>query len=154
MLHLFFSKKIVLVRKEGNLYFHLCSNSKIHALTNNLISFLIEMELCVTNVILVKGRLGNSLFRSFALRSVAHFLEQLWANIRSLRSFQKIDCEQIPLISLYKRATWANRSGRSLKKSTVSDSLMIWVNRAHKRAICSLCPRANRSRGSSLICSF
>ena len=77
MLHLFFCKKIVLVRKEGNLYFHLCSNSKIHALTNNLISFLIEMELCVTNVILVKGRLGNSLFRSFALRSLAHFLEQL-----------------------------------------------------------------------------
>ena len=115
MLHLFFSKKIVLVRKEGNLYFHLCSNSKIHALTNNLISFLIEMELCVTNVILVKGRLGNSIhyfahllfallliFKSNCERIFAHFarFKRLIVS-KSLSSlFTKEQRERIALVAL------------------------------------------------------
>ena len=51
-------------------------------------------------------RVGNSLFRSKSL-------------------FLKRDCEQITLVTLYKRVMLANRSCRSLKMSNVSDSLMI-----------------------------
>ena len=62
--------------------------------------------------------------------------EPLWAN-HSLHSLQNSDCERIPSVALYKRATvsesimsiftkerqWANRSCRSFKKSDKSNSL-------------------------------
>ena len=108
------------------------------------------------------ARVGNSLFRSFALRSFAHslcalslfalshkivhFKERSWV-IHSWRSLKKSDCEQITLVALLKRAKvskslsslftkeqqWANRSCCSLKRAT-------WVIRSFalkKRAICS-----------------
>ena len=55
---------------------------------------------------------------------------------------------------LTKEWLWANCSCCSLKKSDMSDSLMIWVNRSQKWAICLkvfhsfssfLCPRAKRA---------
>ena len=67
------------------------------------------------------------------------------------------------LTSLLQKSKWES-SRCSLKKSDVSDSLVIPANCLLKRAIRSkirifrffqfLCLRANRSRHSSLICSF
>ena len=65
-------------------------------------------------------RVGNSLLGSLLFRSKLLFLKN-----RSRHSLQKSDCEQITLVTLYKRVTHANRSCCSLKKSDVSDSLLI-----------------------------
>ena len=105
---------------------------------------------------------------------IAHFKEQLWA-IRSHGSLKKSAREQISLAALYKRATRANRFRHSLKKSDMSDSLMIWANCSQKRVIGStkklyflmfltiyeffhcfsplFCPRVNCSSLSLLSCS-
>ena len=102
-----------------------------------------------------------SLFRSKLLilksdRDAIHFRSSL----------QKSNREQIVLIALYKRARWANRSCRSLKKNDVSALLIIGSNHLQKtsdsleKLVCIwqffpfLCPRANRSLCSSLILSF
>ena len=106
-------------------------------------------------------RVGNLLFRSKLLilksdRDAIHFRSSL----------QKSNREQIVLIALYKRARWANRSCRSLKKNDVSALLIIGSNHLQKtsdsleKLVCIwqffpfLCPRANRSLCSSLILSF
>ena len=74
------------------------------------------------------------LFRSFALCSFAlslkitHFKEQLLA-IGSHCILQKSECEWFAHVTLYERA---NHSCCSLKKSNVSDSLLIRANRSQK----------------------
>ena len=84
----------------------------------------------------------------------------------------KSDCERITLVTLSCEQPWANRSCPSVKKSSMSDFLVIWANRSQKLAIRStkfifficfpvfhcfppfLWPRANHSCHSSLSCSF
>ena len=98
------------------------------------------------------ARVGNSLFRSFALRSFAlshkivHFKERPWV-IYYWCSLKKSDCEQITLVALLKRAKvskslsslftkeqqWANRSCCSLKRAT----WVICSFALKKRVICS-----------------
>ena len=57
---------------------------------------------------------------------MTHFKQQLWA-ICSHCSLKKSGHERSALVALYKRVT-AYRSRRSLKKSNMSDSLVIWEN--------------------------
>ena len=111
----------------------------------------------------IRRNQGWKLCSSFAhslfalLVKITHFKERLWA-IRSCRSFKKSNPEQIALIAFYKRATvsklllslftkerpWAKHS---LKKSDVSDSLLVQANP-------KICPRANCYCCSLLYHSF
>ena len=56
----------------------------------------------------------------------------------ALLLFNMSVCEQITLVALNKRVTWATCSHQSVKKSGMSDLLVIQVNNSQKRMICSI----------------
>ena len=73
--------------------------------------------------------LEQSALRSFAQN--CSFNAWPWV-ICSRRSLQKSNLERISHVTLYKRAAWANHSCRSLKKSNVSDLIVIQANLLQK----------------------
>ena len=91
-------------------------------------------------------RVGNSLFRSFDLPLSSIFKkratvsdsllslfkkEPLWAN-QYCRTLKKSNCEQIAFVAVYNRATLSKLLSIHLKKSDISDSLVIQANRFQK----------------------
>ena len=104
---------------------------------------------------------------------ISHIIEQLWA-IRSHHSLKRATVRE-SLSSLLPEQLWAIHSGRSWQRATVSESLSVYLKKSKVsdllviRTNCSkktsdslkksifrmfFCPRANRSRCSSLSHSF